>query len=103
MADAHHLPDTDRVEREASDWIARLNSDDPTADDSAGCDAWRAAHPRHSRTFDEMCATWRTFTAAGSLVRTVAFGDAMNEAAKERTPRLRRLRVLLRRIWRENG
>jgi ferric-dicitrate binding protein FerR (iron transport regulator) len=100
MADAHHLPDTERVEREASEWIARLNADDTTDDDRAHCDAWRAAHPRHTGTFDDMCATWRAFTAAGPLVRTVAFGEAMNEAARERAPRLRRVFAIFRRVRR---
>ena len=95
MADAHHLPDTDQVEREASEWIARLHADAPTPDDRANCEAWLAQHPWHTRTYEEMCTIWHTFTAAGPLVRTIAFGEAMNEAAKERAPRLRRFLAIL--------
>jgi ferric-dicitrate binding protein FerR (iron transport regulator) len=98
MAEAHHLPDTDRVEHEASEWIARLNADDVSDDDRAQCEAWCTAHPWHARTYDEMSASWREFTAAGPLVRAVALGAAMNEAVKERVPHLRWLYAILRRV-----
>jgi transmembrane sensor len=100
MVEAHRLPDAERVEREASEWIARLNADDVSEDDRTHCDAWRTEHLVHARTYDSMCATWRTFTAAGPLVRAVAFGESMNEAAHDGpTPGwfqrlLRRLRPL---------
>jgi ferric-dicitrate binding protein FerR (iron transport regulator) len=98
MAEAHHLSDVDRVEREASEWIARLNADEVSDDDRAHCAAWCTAHLWHARTYDEMCATWHMFTAAGPLVRAVALGEAINEAARERTPRLSWLYALLRRV-----
>lgn len=81
MADVHQLPDTDEAERAASEWIARLNADDVTADDRARFETWRSAHPRHAREYDELSATWRELAEAGSLVRAVSFGDAMNAAA----------------------
>jgi transmembrane sensor len=98
MAEAHQLPDADQVEREASEWIARLNADDASDDDRACCDAWRCAHPGHTRTYDAMCETWRRFIVAGPLVRAVAFGETMNEASRERPPALRWLYRWLRRV-----
>jgi len=96
MAEAHQLPDADQVEREASEWIARLNAEDASDDDRACCAAWRGAHPGHARTYDAMCETWHRFTAAGPLVRAVAFGESMSEAAQERGAPVRWLYRLLR-------
>lgn len=98
MAEAHRLPDTDHVEREASKWIARLNADDVSDDDRAHCDAWRGAHPGHARTYDAMCETWGRFTASGPLVRAVAFGESLSEAAQDHAGPLRWLFAFLRRI-----
>jgi transmembrane sensor len=82
MLKVHRLVDMDRIEREASEWIARLNADDVSAGDRARFEAWRRAHPLHARAYDGLSATWREFTAAGPLVRAVSFGQSMNEAAK---------------------
>lgn len=84
MAEVHRLPDTDEAEREASEWIARLHADDVSNEDRARFEAWRSAHPRYARAYEELSATWRRFTEAGRLVRAVSFGQSMNEAA---TPR----------------
>lgn len=81
MADVHRLPDERAVTEEASRWIARLHSDDVTAEDHARFGTWRNAHPMHARAFDELAGTWNRFNAARSLVRAVAFGQSMNEAA----------------------
>jgi transmembrane sensor len=89
MAEVRHLPDFDRIEREASEWIARLNADDVSVEDRARFDAWRRAHVQHARAYDELSATWHAFTAAGPLVRAVSFGQSMNEAARIRSPRRR--------------
>ena len=97
MADEHRLPRVEQVEREASEWVARLNADDVSADDRARFDAWRRAHALHARVYAAMCETWGRFTAAGPIVRAVAFAELMSEAAKMHTPRLGRLRALFRR------
>src|SRR5437016_3238083 len=89
MADVHRLPDVSKVEREASEWIARLNADDVSADDRARFEVWRVAHPLHARAYDELSATWQQFTAAGPLIRAVSFAQSMNEAATVRAPRRR--------------
>lgn len=89
MADISRLPDSDRIEQEAGDWIARLNADDVCDDDRAHFAAWRAAHPSHARVYDAMGAAWRAYSAAGSVVRAVSFGESMNQAARTHRPRLR--------------
>src|SRR5437879_3527939 len=89
MADVHRLPDVSEVERQASEWIARLNADDVSADDRARFEVWRDAHPLHARAYDELSATWQQFTAAGPLIRAVSFAQSMNEAATVRAPRRR--------------
>lgn len=89
MADISRLPDSDRIEQEAGDWLARLNSDDVCDDDRARFAAWRAAHPTHARVYDAMGAAWRAYSAAGSVVRAVSFGESMNQAARTNRPRLR--------------
>jgi transmembrane sensor len=98
VAEAHHLPDMDQIEREASEWVARLNADDVSDEDRARFAAWCQAHVLNARAYEALSATWRGFTATGPLVRAVAFGESMTEAAEIRTPRLRWLRVLLERF-----
>jgi transmembrane sensor len=98
MVEAHQLPDMDRVQREASEWIARFNADDVSSDERVRFDEWYGAHARHARTYDEMCATWRAFAAAGLLVRSVALGEAMNQAARQHPPHPRWFQTLFRRI-----
>jgi transmembrane sensor len=90
MAEVHRLPDADRIELEASEWIARLNADDVSPDDRARFEAWRRTHSLHGRVYDELCGTWRAFSAAGPLVRAVSFGQSMNEATKVRASTHRR-------------
>ncbi len=87
MSTIHRLPDTDRVTNEAGDWIARLNSDEVTAEERAAFAAWREAHPSHARAYEQLSATWREFREAGRIVRAVSFGDAMNAAAESRARR----------------
>lgn len=89
MPDIHRFPDPDRIEREAGDWIARLNADNVSDEDRARFACWRSAHPSHARVYDAMTAAWRAFTAAGSVVRAVSFGESMNQATRAQKPRLR--------------
>lgn len=86
MSNIHRLPDVAGVEQEAGAWIARLHADDVTAEDLARFDAWRAAHPRHGRAFEELSGTIAEVKRAGRLVRAVSFSNAMN-AASERPRR----------------
>lgn len=77
MAEIHHLPDASRVESEASDWIARLQSDDVDESERARFQQWLEAHPSHSRIYEELLGTWKRFERAGSLVSTVTAGHAL--------------------------
>ncbi|MCD9006334.1 FecR domain-containing protein [Luteimonas sp. XNQY3] len=82
MTDVHHLPSIEDAERQASDWIARLQADDVSFDDRVRFEAWRNAHPRHARAYDELMATWQQFSDAGRTVRAVSFGTAMQAATQ---------------------
>ncbi|MFT3803618.1 MAG: FecR domain-containing protein [Burkholderiaceae bacterium] len=44
------------VVQRASEWMARLWSGEASADDIAGCEAWRAAHPDHERAWSRLQA-----------------------------------------------
>jgi transmembrane sensor len=83
MNKIHQLPDAAGVEQKAGAWIARLHADDVTPDDLRRFDAWRAAHPRHMRAYEEMSGTIEDVKRAGRLVRAVSFGNAMNTASVE--------------------
>jgi transmembrane sensor len=63
MADIHRLPDIKEIEREASEWLTRLDADDASAEDRAAFEAWLRAHPLHARTYAEMLETWQAFRA----------------------------------------
>jgi transmembrane sensor len=89
MAEVHRLPDVDQAHRQASEWIARLNADDVSDDDRARFESWRTSHQLHARVYEELATTWRSFTAAGPLVRAVSFGQSMNEATAVRAPQRR--------------
>lgn len=89
MADVHLLPDVRKAEREASEWIARLNADDVSAEERARFEVWRGGHPLHARVYEDLMGTWRQFTAAGPFVRAVSFVQSMNEAGAVRTSRRR--------------
>lgn len=89
MSPVHRLPDAETARLEASAWIARLNADDAGADDRARFEAWRSAHPRNARAYEELAATWHRFAKAGRSVRAVAFGTAMARAPARRRGRHR--------------
>ena len=87
MGEIRRLPSAEQAEREASEWIARLQADDVSVEDRARFAAWREAHPLHVKMYDELAATWKELESAGPLVRAVNFGQEMNAAA---TPPTRR-------------
>jgi transmembrane sensor len=91
MGEFHLLPESDRVLREAGEWIARLNADDFSSADRLRYETWRRAHPMHVRVFDSLAATWDAYLAAGPLIRAVSFGESINAATKVRAPRRRSL------------
>ncbi len=89
MGELHRLPNPEDTEREASDWVARMNADDVTADDRARFEAWLRAHPCNAKAYAELADTWNELVRSGPLVRAVYFGQAMNAASARyaRTPR----------------
>jgi transmembrane sensor len=81
MGEVHRLPIPNNTERAASDWFARMNADDVTAEDHTRFEAWVRAHPHNAKAYAELCGTWKELVKSGSLVRAVNFGQAMNAAA----------------------
>jgi transmembrane sensor len=80
MSTIHQIPDAGEVERQASEWIARLKADDLTEEERLRFEAWRTAHPLHTRTHDEMSALWKELENTGPLVRAVSFAQSVNDA-----------------------
>jgi len=96
MADIHRWPDINEVEREASEWIARLDADDVSADDRARFEVWLHAHPLHARTYQELSETWRQFTEAAPLTEVAAAtGSLQQGGARERAQRWPRLAMAM--------
>jgi transmembrane sensor len=92
MAEIHRLPDQERVEQEASDWLARLHSDCVDDAERARFHAWLEAHAVHRRVYQELSQTWQRFEQAGPLVRTLAAGQELGKV-HHRTDRRAWLRV----------
>src|ERR1700756_2551252 len=88
MGEVHRLPNPEDTEREASDWFARMNADDVTADDQTRFEAWLRAHSCNVKAYAELNATWKELVKSGPLVRAVYFGQVMN-AATARSARSR--------------
>jgi len=86
MTEVHQLPDSVKVEREASAWLARLNADDVSSKEREKFAAWHSAHPLHARVYSELSAVWQAFAAAAPVVQAVSFGQSMNEAAQAQIP-----------------
>lgn len=89
MVDLRHIPDREEAERQASDWLARLNADDVSEEDRRRFAEWLRASPVHARAYEALCATWQELEKSGPLVRAVYFGQAMIAASAPR-PRRRR-------------
>jgi len=89
MGEVHRLPNPEDTEREASDWFARMNADDVTADDHARFEAWLGNHPCNVKAYAELVANWNELVRSGPLVRAVYFGQVMNAASARsaRAPR----------------
>jgi transmembrane sensor len=89
MGDVFRLPDREDTERAASDWFARMNADDASADDRTRFEAWLRDCSCNAKAYDELVETWNEFVRSGPLVRAVSFGQAIN-AASARSTRARR-------------
>src|SRR5690349_1523339 len=81
MGEVHRLPNPEDTEREASDWFARMNADDVTAEDRARFEAWLHAHPCNTKAYAELTSTWNELIRSAPLVRAVHFGQRMSAAA----------------------
>jgi transmembrane sensor len=97
MSEVHRIPDVEVVEREASEWIARLNADDATPEDRARFEAWAARHLLHARAYEDLSRTYQELVNAGPWVRAVSFAQSMNEAAVAQAPHV--FRGSARRRW----
>ena len=89
MGNVRRLPSTDDAEREASEWVVRLQAQDVTDDDRTRFQAWMDAHPCNARAYAALCATWDELVKSGPLVRAVHFGQVMNAASTPPAPRRR--------------
>jgi transmembrane sensor len=89
MDNVHRLPSADDAEREASEWVARMQADDVTDDDRTRFQAWMDAHPCNARAYAALCTTWDELTNSAPLVRAVHFGQVMNAASTPPAPRRR--------------
>lgn len=86
MADIYRLPNIQEVEREASEWIARLNADDVSAEDRARFEDWLHSHPLHARAYEELLGTWRQFTAAAPLTPAADDTGSLQQAQSSYAP-----------------
>lgn len=88
MTEVRRLPVRSAIEREASEWIARLAAEDVSESDRRSFAAWKAAHSMHARVYEEMQATLQEFQAAGPLVQAISFGQAIIAAGRPHRRRL---------------
>jgi transmembrane sensor len=91
MAEVQALRSRAQIQREASDWIARLNADHISDEDRARFEDWRNANASHARAFDEVSATWRHLIQAGELISSVALGQAFSAATQRAIRKSRRV------------
>lgn len=69
-----------QIQREASDWIARLNADQVSEATRESFRSWLATSAAHLRAYEGVSATWRRLHDAGELVSSVATGSAFASA-----------------------
>lgn len=80
------------VEIEASQWLARIDRDDPTSDDIAALELWKATDPRHAAAYARLAATWQALNRVQAL-RPSTPGPIDNDylnSARMRAPHRRR-------------
>lgn len=78
----------ERIDREASDWVMLAEERPLTPAEEAALAAWRAADPRHDRTYRAMLRTWGELPALQELAALAPLDDmAAPEPAPARTPR----------------
>jgi transmembrane sensor len=78
MDKVHHLPTTDSIQLEASEWIIRLQSEGSGDEDRQQFERWKAVNPRHARAYEELSATWNDLRSVGRIARAVSLGQAVH-------------------------
>lgn len=61
----------DSANRQAADWLARLQADDRDEGDEAAFRYWLAAHPRHAAAFERASAVWDAVGGIGGTPPSV--------------------------------
>ena len=80
MTNVRHLTPAEAIEREASEWIMRLQNEAVTPADRQAFEQWRAANPRHAQAYRELSGVWDELLATGRIARAVSLGQAVREA-----------------------
>jgi transmembrane sensor len=83
------------IEIKASEWLARIDRDDPTSDDIAALELWKAADPRHAAAYARLAATWQALDRVQALrpsTRLPIDNDYLS--ARMRSPDRQRLSIL---------
>lgn len=62
-----HIRKRRRIEAEASEWVARCDAEELSADRRAALDRWLAADARHRAAFNALQGTWARLDALGQL------------------------------------
>lgn len=80
MTNVRHLSTAEAIEREASEWIMRLQNEAAGPEDRQAFERWRAASPRHEQAYRELSALWGELRTTGRIARAVSLGRAVHEA-----------------------
>src|SRR5262245_54823473 len=70
------------IQREASQWVARLNADDVSQEDRDAFETWLSASAQNARIFEEVTTTWRQLNLTGELVSSVTLGQAFGASTQ---------------------
>jgi transmembrane sensor len=62
-----HQDPQDLIDEQASNWVVRQESTALSPDEQRDLQAWRAADPRHDRTYDSLRRTWGDIKALSGL------------------------------------
>jgi len=82
MADVLRLKHRKIIMREASEWIARLESDAISGADREAFQDWLSASPRHQRAFEELRSTWREMRSTRQVAREISQSQSTLQSAR---------------------
>lgn len=88
----------DRINKEASDWVVRLEEEDLSAEEQASFQQWLAKSDRHRETFDRISSLWGDFDGVAEF-EDIAASDEMSalvaqDAGRRKWPTLGRRSIL---------